>query len=428
MRHVRPVRLVLTASVTAAVVVLGLYSRQAPEPAARTGLPTPPTDSIVAAGDPGIPATPDARMAIERALLPAMNGDDDIPAAALAAYQRGASVAAKVDKTCGITWTLLAAVGGIESDHGRHGRSVLGEDGVSTPLIRGVALNGKGKVAEVADTDAGLVDGDEKWDRAVGPMQFLPATWATVGVDADGDGERSADDLDDAALGAAVFLCAVPGTLSERAGLKAALLRYNPSSEYAAEVIALEREYRTGHYALPDLDPAPPSVVQAARQPHTIVSQPARDPQPQPAPEEPQEPQEPGKQGSIGDWPDQHPHSHPPKDPDPTPGPTPGPTPEPQPEPVVEAVTGLLTLGGTEEEPVWSLDETVLDLGDADYLAAPALGDFDGDTIVETNAGELAGLVDTEVTLTVRRTTNVEAPVVLAIGDLDYVVEEPASD
>ncbi len=50
------------------------------------------------------------------------------------------------------------------------------------------------------------------------------------------------------------------------------------------------------------------------------------------------------------------------------------------------------------------------------------------DTIVETNAGELAGLVDTEVTLTVRRTTNVEAPVVLAIGDLDYVVEEPASD
>ena len=427
MRHVRPVRLALTASFTAAAVVLALYPRNAPAPAARTTVPAAPTDSIIAAGDPAtptFPTSPDARVAIERAVLPVTNGDDDIPAAALAAYQRGASVAAKVDKTCGITWTLLAAIGGVESDHGRHGKSVLGEDGVSEPLIRGVALNGKGAVAEVADTDAGLVDGDEKWDRAVGPMQFLPATWATVGVDADGDGERSADDLDDAALGAAVFLCAVPGTLSERAGLKAALLRYNPSAEYAAEVIALEREYRTGHYALPDVDPAPPSVVQAARQPHTVASQPDRDPQPQPEPqpEQPGQSEDDGKQGDIGDWTDQHPHPQPPKDPDPTP------EPEPEPEPVVEEITGVLTLGGTEEEPVWSLDETVLDLGDADHLAAPALADFDGDTVAETNAEELFGLVDTEVTMTVRRGTNVEAPVVLAIGELDYVAEEPVSD
>lgn len=423
MRHLRPVRLALTAAATTAAVVLALYPRNAPEPAARTTLPAAPTDSIVSAADPDLPSTPEARLAIERAVLPAAHGDDDIPDAALAAYQRAASVAGKVDTSCGITWTLLAAIGGVESDHGRHGKAVLGEDGVSTPHIRGVALDGTGKVAKVADTDAGLVDGDEKWDRAVGPMQFLPATWATVGVDADGDGERSADDLDDAALGAAVFLCAVPGTLDERAGLEAALLRYNPSAEYAAEVIALEREYRTGHYALPEVAPAPPSVVQAARQPQTVASQPDREPQPQqPQQPAPPQPEDEGKKGSIKDWPGQHPH------PTPTPDPDPEPNPEPEPEPVVEEVTGVLTLGGTEAEPVWSLDETVLDLGDADYLALPALGDFDGDTVVETNAEELAGLVDAEVTLTLRRGPNVEAPVVLAIGELDYVAEEPVSD
>ncbi len=450
MRHVRPVRLVLTASLTAAAVAIALHPSSAPAPAARTTLPTAPTDTLVTTAEPAdptlpvLPATPNARLAIERTVLPGAHGDEEIPDAAIAAYQRAASVAAKVDKTCGITWTLLAAIGGIESDHGQHGGSVLGEDGVSTPLIRGVALDGKGPVAKVADTDAGLVDGDEKWDRAVGPMQFLPATWATVGVDADGDGERSADDLDDAALGAAVYLCAVPGTLSERAGLEAALLRYNPSREYARRVIALERDYRTGHYALPDLAPAPPSVLEAGGLPQTLASEPGGDqhgdqhggqgggqrgdqkpgqkPGDKPGHQD-QEPSQPGqqgpgdkdKQGDIKDWPDQHPHPQPPK--------SPQPEPEPEPEPVTETVTGVLAQGGTAAAPVWSLEGTVLDLGDAAYLAAPALGDFDGDATVETNAEELAGLVGAEVTLTVRRTTDDAAPVVLAIGGTTYLAD-----
>ena len=48
-------------------------------------------------------------------------------------------------------------------------------------------------------------------DRAVGPMQFLPASWARYGADGNGDGVRDPHQLDDAALAAAAYLCAGPG-------------------------------------------------------------------------------------------------------------------------------------------------------------------------------------------------------------------------
>ena len=118
--------------------------------------------------------------------------------------------------------------------------------GVSTPLIRGVALNGEGPVKAIRDTDAGRLDGDERWDRAVGPMQFLPSTWVYSGVDADGDGVRSPDDLDDAALAAGVYLCSGAGGLDTPEGLRAAVLRYNQSDSYADTVIALAKAYAAG--------------------------------------------------------------------------------------------------------------------------------------------------------------------------------------
>ena len=49
-------------------------------------------------------------------------------------------------------------------------------------------------------------------------MQFIPSTWAVVGVDADGDGERNPQDIDDAALAAAVYLCSGNEDLSTDAG------------------------------------------------------------------------------------------------------------------------------------------------------------------------------------------------------------------
>jgi membrane-bound lytic murein transglycosylase B len=42
-------------------------------------------------------------------------------------------------------------------------------------------------VQAIVDTEQGRYDRDTRWDRAVGPMQFLPSTWRTWGVDGDSD-------------------------------------------------------------------------------------------------------------------------------------------------------------------------------------------------------------------------------------------------
>ncbi|MGO2634339.1 MAG: lytic murein transglycosylase [Galactobacter sp.] len=75
------------------------------------------------------------------------------------------------------------------------------------PGIYGIALNGGDKVAAIPDTDQGKLDGDTKWDRAVGPMQFIPSTWASVKQDGNGDGMVDVQQIDDAALSAGIYLC-----------------------------------------------------------------------------------------------------------------------------------------------------------------------------------------------------------------------------
>jgi hypothetical protein len=118
----------------------------------------------------------------------------------------------------------------------------------------------------VRDTDAGRLDHDRHYDHAVGPMQFLPSTWAVVAVDADGDGRRNVQDINDAALGSAVYLCAGGGDLSTRAGTRAALHRYNPSAAYVATVLAVAHALQTSSLFVPvtttttissDLTPVP---------------------------------------------------------------------------------------------------------------------------------------------------------------------------
>ena len=130
-----------------------------------------------------------------------------IPSAALAAYQRAETVINAADKTCNLTWQLIAAIGRVESNHGRANGNTLDDNGLATPGIYGIALNGSNSTTEIVDTDAGQYDNDTAYDRAVGPMQFIPSTWSVVGVDADGDGVRNPQDIDDAALGTAVYLC-----------------------------------------------------------------------------------------------------------------------------------------------------------------------------------------------------------------------------
>ena len=141
-----------------------------------------------------------------------------IPAPALAAYQRGAQIINAADKSCNIPWELIAAIGRVESDHGRYGGNTLTEDGVSKPGIYGIALNGKNGTQAINDTDGGQLDKDPVYDRAVGPMQFIPSTWQVVKVDADGDDQRNPQDMDDASLATAVYLCSGKDNLSARTG------------------------------------------------------------------------------------------------------------------------------------------------------------------------------------------------------------------
>ncbi len=170
---------------------------------------------------------------------------DGIPKVALNAYR---VAAARIDTslpTCGIDWSLIAAIGRVESDHGQFGGATLGLDGTSAPKIIGPALNGQG-FAFIHDTDHGVFDGDPVYDRAIGPMQFIPSTWISYAVDGNGDGTGSPFDINDAALAAAHYLCVAGGDLRSAAGQQRAVLAYNDSNAYLAQVLALARGYATG--------------------------------------------------------------------------------------------------------------------------------------------------------------------------------------
>jgi membrane-bound lytic murein transglycosylase B len=171
-----------------------------------------------------------------------------IPSAALAAYQRAETVINKADPTCHLPWQLLAAIGRIESNHGRANGNQLDTAGIARPGVLGVALDGASGTSKIVDTDGGRYDGDTAYDRAVGPMQFIPSTWSTVGVDADGDGQRDPQDINDAALAAAVYLCSGDEDLSTSTGQSTAVYRYNHSASYVATVLAVMQSYLAGDY------------------------------------------------------------------------------------------------------------------------------------------------------------------------------------
>ncbi|WP_246081885.1 lytic murein transglycosylase [Nocardioides litoris] len=179
-----------------------------------------------------------------------------IPSAALAAYQRAETVINAADPACKLPWQLVAAIGRVESDHGRFGGSTLTADGLAKPDILGVPLTGTGGTALIRDTDAGQYDGDTAYDRAVGPMQFIPSTWAAVGVDADNDGVRNPQDVDDAALAAAVYLCSgegPAGDLSTLTGQRSSVFRYNQSESYVDLVLSIMDAYLAGDFTqVPD--------------------------------------------------------------------------------------------------------------------------------------------------------------------------------
>ncbi len=110
----------------------------------------------------------------------------------------------------GLDWSILAAIGKVECDDGRD------RDPSCT------------RVGAVNSAGAG------------GPMQFLASTWATYGVDGDGDGVRSRWDPADAIYGAANYLrdSGAPGDLH------AAIFAYNHADWYVNEVLRIAAGYR----------------------------------------------------------------------------------------------------------------------------------------------------------------------------------------
>ena len=125
-----------------------------------------------------------------------------IPLAALDAYLRAEGALALERPSCGIRWWMLAGIGRIESNHGRYGGAQLVANGNTAPRIVGIALDGSPGVAAIADSDGGRWDDDSVWDRAVGPMQFIPGTWRRYQVDGNGDGVSDPNNVYDAAYGA----------------------------------------------------------------------------------------------------------------------------------------------------------------------------------------------------------------------------------
>lgn len=127
----------------------------------------------------------------------------DIPPDYLALYRRAAP-------TCpGLSWSVLAAIGSVESDHGR-------------------------------STAAGVRSG-ANFAGAEGPMQFLPPTWAAYGADGDGDGTKDVYNPADAIFGAANYLCA--NGAGDPYRLRAAIWNYNHSDAYVDDVLTRAARY-----------------------------------------------------------------------------------------------------------------------------------------------------------------------------------------
>jgi membrane-bound lytic murein transglycosylase B len=165
-----------------------------------------------------------------------------IPTMALSAYRNAETMMARAYPACGISWNLLAGIGRIESMHANGGAT----DTRGNPLnpIYGPTLDGSlpGNEIIVAGSQAGRVS----YARAMGPMQFLPGTWSRYASDGDGDGKADPQNLFDAALAAARYLCSGNLNLRDPSQVMTAILRYNNSVAYARNVLGWAGAYATG--------------------------------------------------------------------------------------------------------------------------------------------------------------------------------------
>lgn len=165
-----------------------------------------------------------------------------IPQLAVLAYAGAVIRSAEVTPDCGLGWNTLAAIGLIESDHGRHGGSSIQPNFQVTPPIYGPILDG-GATANIPDTDGGAIDGNAQYDRAVGPMQIIPQTWRSWPSDGNGDNIPDPQNIADAAVAAANYLCHASGGMSTPEGWRSGIAAYNAGTAYLRDVAAAAQRY-----------------------------------------------------------------------------------------------------------------------------------------------------------------------------------------
>lgn len=232
---------VVVAVVAACCALLGLLALAVlrvggpVEAGAAPPTPTPPTVSAPPARtvDPSRSA---GRPLVDPAWLARTASAAGIPLPALRAYADAELVLRGEQPGCHLAWNTLAGIGWVESEHGTIGGRRLGSDGRPSRPIRGPALDGADGLAAVRGPGGA-------WARAEGPMQFLPRTWTTWSTDGDGDGTADPQDLDDAALAAARYLCAAGADLGSGPGWVSAIRSYNHSDDYVRSVYAAASAY-----------------------------------------------------------------------------------------------------------------------------------------------------------------------------------------
>ncbi|WP_025272794.1 lytic transglycosylase domain-containing protein [Haloglycomyces albus] len=152
--------------------------------------------------------------------------DLGISPVALEAYGRAELISQARNPGCHLSWTTLAGIGSVETNHGTTGNAILEPNGDTSDDIYGPEV---------------VVEGERM--RAAGPMQFIPPTWERWGTDGDGDGTVNVQNVFDAAVSAADYLCADGKDLRDPAQWYAAVYSYNHLDTYVHDVYERANQY-----------------------------------------------------------------------------------------------------------------------------------------------------------------------------------------